>query len=243
MLQAVNDHATAPLRAAAARAPVALLGPTGTTGLSRDWIYNSARTPPKNHEVDAQGVRAAPFKLWNPYHFIDLFMFDLISRIHFTFLVLDLVGRSLRYYDSIRDFALTERLLVSAEAKTWLQTLSSLSVDGRYGDAASWPSYVHDDGHSMPRQGYELDAGEGFDAGLCFVVNALACIAHGRLFDFSQADMRNRRRQLLATVLHANAAPDAAGEREREGHLCAVRLPSRRNLLLLPLPLYPYYYY
>ena len=154
--------------------------------------------------------------------------------------MLDLVGRCVHYYDSIHRFACADRDQLCCEAKTWLQSLSWASgALPTYGDAASWPTHVHDDGLSFPAQGSMLDADEGFDLGndcACFALDGIASLARGTPFAFSQAGMDNRRRQLASMVLHAATAPDAAGELGRPPHP-ASPLVAHPLALLLPLSL------
>ena len=238
VFQAINAHATASLRAAAGPAMGVPLGPDGPIGLSRMWIFNTTQPPPTTRNYHGP---AHPAPWWRSYHFIDVSLFDFlvflchVGGIHYTFLVLDLVGRCVHYYDSIHRFACADRDQLCCDAKTWLQSLSWASgALPTYGDAASWPTHIHDDGHSFPAQGSMLDADEGFTLGndcACFALDGIASLARGKPFAFSQAGMDNRRRQLASMILHADTAPDAAGElgRTHSGCVAPCSPPTRTH--------------
>ena len=222
-LQAANDRATASLRLATK----SVLSPRGApTRPSRVWIYSPLRPPPTKRTGPGFADRRYP--CWHRHHFIDVTLFDLLIFVchvdlsHFTVMVLDLAGRRLHYYDSIRKFALLERGSYCAEAKVWLQTISLLRGTTQYSDAATWETIFHDDGIDVPLQGYELDAGAGFTVGndcAGFAVGIVACLAHGIPIAFSQRDMPNRRRQFLSNILHSGslADTDAAGKHRHTG--------------------------
>ena len=79
-----------------------------------------------------------------------------------------------------------------------------------------------------------LDADEGFTLGndcACFALDGIASLARGKPFSFSQAGMDNRRRQLASMILHADTAPDAAGElgRTHSGCVAPCSPPTRTH--------------
>ena len=187
------------------------LGPHGPTRLARVLMITS--TSPPFPRAGVEGV-------WDRSHFVDLRLVDVVCKLHnlnrdhFAAFKLDLWGRALHVYDSIKlkhgGFARPEAKLVANDMLSWAATLGKLLDIPELCDASTWPVHWYDGENSagMPRQGRPIASrlsGLKWDTGVdcaLFTGSAAACAAFGRSFAFIQAHMPDLRKQAAYMIVN-----------------------------------------
>lgn len=185
------------------------LGPHGPTRLARVLFLSSTYPLPR------AGAGGRP---WLTFHFVDLALLDVVCKLqhihgdHYASFKLDLWGRALHVYDSIKltqgGYARIETAAIANDMLYWAATLGKLLGIPHFHDAGSWPVHWYDGVGSagMPRQGHPMlgrSAGwnPGCDCAL-FAGSAAKCAAVGAIFAFIQAHMPDLRKQAAFMIDH-----------------------------------------
>ena len=132
---------------------------------------------------------------------------------HYAVFMLDLWGRALHYYDSIKSlYARDQAIAYAADILLWAETLGKLLNLAEFRNATTWSVHYHGGGPAdpMPRQGRPTPATKarpmgGWNVGVdcaLFAASATACAARGQQFAFAQAHMPSLRRQAAFMILH-----------------------------------------
>ena len=187
------------------------LGPHGPTRLARVLMFSS--TSPPFPRAGAEGV-------WDRSMFVDLRLVDVVCKLqnlnedHFAAFMLDLWGRALHVYDSIKlrkgGYSRPQSTRVANNMLSWAATLGKLLDIPELCDASSWPVHWYDGENSagMPRQGRSIasrPSGLNWDTGVdcaLFVGSAVVCAAFGYRFAFTQAHMPDLRKSAAFMIDH-----------------------------------------
>jgi hypothetical protein len=157
--------------------------------------------------------------MWRSRHFVDLRLLDIVCCLiwlgsnHYAVFMLDLWGRALHYYDSIKShYPRDQAIAYAVDILLWAETLGKLLNVAEFRDATTWSVHYHGGGPTdpMPRQGCPTPVTKarpkgGWNVGVdcaLFAASATTCAARGQPFAFQQAHMPSLRRQAAFMILH-----------------------------------------
>lgn len=179
------------------------LGPSGPTRLARALLIPSSAPFPN----------ASSNQLWQTPNFVDLRLLDIVCAIrhlggnHYAYPMLDLWGRNLQFYDSMKlpgGYCRREAIEHANDMLSWAETLGKLLEIPELYDARTWPITWHEDRNALgvPTQGRPTPATRTRAAGWNFGCDCAVfagfgsdAAARGVRLDFSQDDMPHGRRQ------------------------------------------------
>ena len=179
----------------------------GPTRLARVLFFSSSVPLPRS--MDSPPA-------WDCRHFVDLGVLDVVCVVkwlggnHYAVFMLDLRGRALYYFDSIRCYARAQATAYAKDILLWAETLGKLLDVAEFSDATTWQVQYCDGGDDgYPRQGRATaktkSRAAGWDVGVdcaLFAGSAAASVARGEQFAHRQDHMASLRRQAAFLILH-----------------------------------------